>query len=436
MLNLSKDCAFGSVATSAEFDTNSGKWTVKTADGRTAKCKYLIIAAGFAAKRYIPDYPSMEKFQGIMHHSSFWPVEGVDARGKKVAVIGTGASGVQIIQEWGPQVEHLTVFQRTPNLALPMGKKDLSAQDQEALYPAYHDLMRMRELNFAGFTYEFEERNTFEDSPEEREALYEALWKKAGFGLWLGSHKDYLFDLKANRCVYDFWRKKQMTRIKNPEKREILCPAEPPHPFGVKRPCLEQNFYEVLDADNVTIVDIGSKLGNAIAEFTEKGIKTTDGKEHEFDIIALATGFDITTGGMTNMGLKSIHGTTLHDEWKKAAYTYLGTTIAGYPNMFHLCKHHTLCSLLLCPFLLGRGRYEAVQAKHEVCGFSIEYRYANVDSSQMVHTDRRCWPTGRALSKCKGAGSVMLSNWSIGKGSSTSTRRRRRVRSGSNGSTS
>ncbi|KIW61986.1 hypothetical protein PV05_02042 [Exophiala xenobiotica] len=348
VLNLSKDCAFGSVATSAEFDTNSGKWTVKTADGRTAKCKYLIIAAGFAAKRYIPDYPSMEKFQGIMHHSSFWPVEGVDARGKKVAVIGTGASGVQIIQEWGPQVEHLTVFQRTPNLALPMGKKDLSAQDQEALYPAYHDLMRMRELNFAGFTYEFEERNTFEDSPEEREALYEALWKKAGFGLWLGSHKDYLFDLKANRCVYDFWRKKQMTRIKNPEKREILCPAEPPHPFGVKRPCLEQNFYEVLDADNVTIVDIGSKSGNAIAEFTEKGIKTTDGKEHEFDIIALATGFDITTGGMTNMGLKSIHGTTLHDEWKKAAYTYLGTTIAGYPNMFHLYGPHG-------PTLLANG---------------------------------------------------------------------------------
>ncbi|KIW29677.1 uncharacterized protein PV07_05473 [Cladophialophora immunda] len=345
---LSKDCAFESVVTNAEFDTDSGKWSIKTADGRNAKCRFLIIAAGFAAKRYIPDYPSMEKFKGIMHHSSFWPPEGVDARGKKVAVIGTGASGVQIIQEWGPQVEKLTVFQRTPNLALPMGKRDMTKEEQEALYPAYDDLLRMREKNFAGFTYEFEERNTFEDSPEEREAVYEKMWKRAGFGLWLGSHKDYLFDLKANRCVYDFWRKKQETRIKNPEKRALLCPVEPPHPFGVKRPCLEQNYYEVLDSDNVNIVDISEKSGNKIQEFTETGIKTSDGKVHEFDIIALATGFDITTGGMTNMGLKSINGTTLHDEWKEAAYTYLGTTISGYPNMFHLYGPHG-------PTLLSNG---------------------------------------------------------------------------------
>ncbi|EXJ65236.1 hypothetical protein A1O7_01577 [Cladophialophora yegresii CBS 114405] len=334
--DLSKDCAFESVVISSEFDTNSGKWTVKTADGRTAKCKYLIIAAGFAAKRYIPDYPSMEKFKGIMHHSSFWPTEGVNANGKRVAIIGTGASGVQMIQEWGPTAEHLTVFQRTPNLALPMGKRDLTKAEQEQLYPAYDDLMRMRECNFAGFTYDFEERNTFEDTPEEREAVYERLWKKAGFAIWLGSHKDYLFDMKANRCVYDFWQKKQAPRVKNPEKRALLIPEEPPHAFGIKRPCLEQNYFEVLDRDNVTIVDISEKGGNKIEEFTETGIKTSDGKHHEFDIIALATGFDITTGGMTNMGLKSINGTTLQDEWKKAAYTYLGTTISGYPNMFHL----------------------------------------------------------------------------------------------------
>jgi len=229
-----------------------------------------------------------------------------------------------------------------------MGKRDLSKQEQEALYPVYDELLRMRGKNFAGFTYDFAERNTFEDTPEDREALYEALWKKAGFGLWLGSHKDYLFDMKANRCVYDFWRKKQMTRIKNAAKRELLCPAEPPHAFGIKRPCLEQNYYEVLDQDNVTIVDISSKSGNEIAEFTETGIKTSDGKFYELDIIALATGFDITTGGMTSMGLKSIHGTTLQDEWKKAAYTYLGTTISGYPNMFHLYGPHG-------PTLLSNG---------------------------------------------------------------------------------
>ncbi|OQU95565.1 hypothetical protein CLAIMM_01750 [Cladophialophora immunda] len=346
--NLSKDCAFGTIVTVAEFDVDIGTWTVNTSDGRTTKAKYLIVAAGFAAKRYIPDYPHMNKFEGIMHHSSFWPPEGVDARGKKVAVIGTGASGVQIIQEWGPEVKQLTVFQRTPNLVLPMRKRDLSEDEQKALYPVYDEILRLRERTSAGFTYDAEERTTFEDSPEDREAVYERLWKKGGFGLWLGSHKDYLVDLAANRCVYDFWRKKQILRIKNPEKREVLCPAEPPHPFGVKRPSLEQNYYEVLDGDNVSIVDISDKSGNKISEFTKTGIRTSDGKDYEFDIVALATGFDISTGGLTSMGLKSIHGTTLQDEWKSAVYTYLGTTIAGYPNMFHLYGPHG-------PTLLSNG---------------------------------------------------------------------------------
>jgi len=148
--------------------------------------------------------------------------------------------------------------------------------------------------------------------------------------------------------VYDFWRKKQAPRVTNAEKRAVLIPEEPPHAFGIKRPCLEQNYYEVLDKDNVTIVDISEKGGNPIQEFTETGIKTKDGKHYELDIIALATGFDITTGGMTSMGLKSINGTTLHDEWKKAANTYLGTTISGYPNMFHLYGPHG-------PTLLSNG---------------------------------------------------------------------------------
>lgn len=373
------------MVTSAEFDPNQGKWQVGTADGRKAKARFLIVAAGFAAKRYIPDYASMDKFQGIMHHSSFWPIEGVDARGKKVAVVGTGASGVQIIQEWGPEVEHLTVFQRTPNLALPMGKRDMTKEEQEALLPAYPELLRMREHNFAGFTYDFAERNTFEDSPEEREALYEALWKKAGFGLWLGSHKDYLFDAKANRCVYDFWQKKQAPRVKNPAKRAILIPEEPPHPFGVKRPCLEQNYYEVLDQDNVSIVDISAKSGVEIAEFTEKGIKTSDGKEHEFDIIALATGFDITTGGMTNMGLKSINNTTLNDEWRKAANTYLGTTIAGYPNMFHLYGPHG-------PTLLSNG-----PSSVEIQGRWIRDAIKQVDRQGLKYIN----PTQEATEKWK-----------------------------------
>jgi cation diffusion facilitator CzcD-associated flavoprotein CzcO len=231
--NLSKDTAFETVVTSAEFDEESGKWTVKTGDGRTAKTRFLVVAAGFAAKRYIPAYKSMEKFKGEIHHSSFWPPEGIDVKGKRVAVIGTGASGVQIAQEWGPNVDYLAVFQRTPNLALPMGKRPMTKEEQEALKPYYPEIMNLRERCFAGFSYDFAEKDTWDDTPEQREAFWETLWKQAGFSLWLGGYKDYLFDLKANHEVYNFWAKKQRQRIKNPEKRDLLCPLEPPHPFGV-----------------------------------------------------------------------------------------------------------------------------------------------------------------------------------------------------------
>lgn len=350
VLNLSKDCSFETVVTSAEFDLEEGKWNVGTQDGRKAKAKNLVVCAGFAAKRYIPGFPSMDKFKGTIHHSSFWPAEGVPYDGKRVAIIGTGASGVQMIQEMGPTASHLDVYQRTPNLALPMGKRDLSKEEQDALKPLYPKIHNLRELCFAGFDYDLLERDTFDDTPEEREAHFEKLWKQAGFGLWLGGYKDYLSDVKANREAYNFWRKKQSPRVKDQRKNEILFPEEPPHAFGIKRPCLEQNFYEVLNRDNVGIVNINpeTKYGTPIKEFTEKGIITSDGEEREYDIIALATGFDVVTGGMTNMGLKSINGTYLQDEWKDGANTYLGTTISGYPNLFHLYGPHG-------PTLLSNG---------------------------------------------------------------------------------
>ncbi|CAK4034736.1 Baeyer-Villiger monooxygenase [Lecanosticta acicola] len=348
VLELSKDCAFETVVVGAEFDEKAGKWTVKTVDGRTAKAKFLIVAAGFAAKRYIPDFQGLDKFKGTMYHSSFWPAEGVDVRGKKCAVVGTGASGVQIFQEWGPIAGDLKIFQRTPNLALPMGKRDLSVEEQNKLKPFYPELFAYRERCFGGFCFDLDERYTFDVPKAEREAFYQMLWEHGGFAFWLGNFADYLYDNKANREAYDFWAKKQRARLHDSRKRDLLCPLEPPHPFGVKRPCLEQNYYEQYNRPNVDVVDISPKSGNSIAAFTETGIKTTDGKHYEFDVIALATGFDITTGGMTSMGLKSVKGTYLKDEWKKAAYTYLGTTVPGYPNMFHLYGPHG-------PTLLSNG---------------------------------------------------------------------------------
>lgn len=193
-----------------------------------------------------------------------------------------------MIQEMGPTAEQLTVYQRTPNLALCMGRRDLTKEEQDGLKPDYPYIHSLREKCFAGFHYDLCERNTFQDTAEERRAHFDSLWKQQGFALWLGGYSDYLFDEKCNREAYNYWREQQSKRVKNEEKKKVLFPEEPPHPFGVKRPCLEQNYYEVLDRDNVSIVNINEKNGTPIERFTEKGI-VADGKEVEFDIIALAT---------------------------------------------------------------------------------------------------------------------------------------------------
>lgn len=192
----------------------------------------------------------------------------------------------------GAKASQLTVYQRTPNLALPMGRRHLTAEEQNKLKPFYPEIHAMRERCFAGFHYDLNERNTFDDTPEERQAFLETLWKQAGFALWLGGYKDYLFVDKSNDVAYNFWRSKQSPRVKNPEKKKVLFPEQKPHPFGVKRPCLEQNYYEILDKDNVDIVNINEENGTPIEKYTETGI-VANGKEREHDIIVLATGFDV-----------------------------------------------------------------------------------------------------------------------------------------------
>jgi cation diffusion facilitator CzcD-associated flavoprotein CzcO len=345
VLQIKKDCAFDTVVVGAQFDVTEGRWHVKTADGRTAYAKYFIVAAGFAAKRYIPEWPGADSFKGIIHHSSFWPDEHIDVRGKRCAIIGTGASGVQVTQAWGPEAGSLKVFQRTPNLAVPMRKRSLTVQEQQESKAFYPELFSLREKCFGGFLYTFEERGVFEDSEQEREAVLERLWKEGGFRYWLANYKDYLFDSKANRVVYDFWAKKVRERIGDAQQRDLLAPLEPPHPWGVKRPCLEYDYFEQFNRPSVEVVNIKH---NPIVGFTAEGIQLQDGTVHEFDVICIATGFDITTGGMTSMGLHSIRGAALKDEWKAGAYTYLGTTVSGYPNMFHLYGPHG-------PTLLSNG---------------------------------------------------------------------------------
>lgn len=198
---------------------------------------------------------------------------------------------MQIVQAWGPEAGELKVFQRTPNLTVPSHKRDLTNEEQEKTKRYYPELFRYRETSFAGFTYDWVEKNTFDDTAEDREAFYEEKWNAGGFRFWLSLYKDNLFNAEANKKSYDFWAKKIRDRMEDPKKRDILAPLVMPHFFGIKRPCLEFNYYEQFNRPNVDVVDIKD---NAIKDFDETGIILEDGTHHELDVIAIATGFVCT----------------------------------------------------------------------------------------------------------------------------------------------
>lgn len=218
-----------------------------------------------------------------------------------------------------------------------MRRRRLTVAEQDRAKVFYPELFRLRETSFAGFHYDWLEKNTFDDTPEQRKATYERAWKDGGFRYWVSIYKDNLFNAEANEASYSFWAEKTRARIDDPHKRDLLAPLQMPHFFGVKRPCLEYDYFDQFSRPTVDVVDINK---NAIKGLVETGIILEDGTHHDFDVIAVATGFDIVTGVMTQLGLESITGTKLKDEWVSGAQTYLGTTVSGYPNMFHLYGVH------------------------------------------------------------------------------------------------
>lgn len=332
VLGVRKDCLFESRVNEGTFDPSADRWTVRTADGKVATAKYLIVAVGFASKSYLPDWKGLQSFQGTIYHSAHWPkTEEVNVQGKKVAVIGTGSTGIQIFQEWAKVAEEAFLFQRTPNLCLPMRQQELDASQQAKDKRKYTSYLAECAATFGGLDYQPTPKNTFDASEEERQAFWENLYQLGGFRLWQNNYQDFVTSLSANREAYDFWARKTRERIHDPKKRDLLAPLEPPHPFGAKRPSLEQDFYEQFNKTNVHIVDTKS---HPIVAVTPTGIATSDGRIHEVDIIAVATGFDAVTGGLLRMGLRDNNGVGLDERWKDGMSTYLGMAISGFPNMF------------------------------------------------------------------------------------------------------
>ncbi|KAI8211224.1 Cyclohexanone 1,2-monooxygenase [Colletotrichum sp. SAR 10_76] len=337
VLHIKQHVDFNKRVIGAQYDVSSHRWIVRVQDGTTTTSRFFLVCAGFAAKTFVPDFQGLDKFKGEVHHSSSWPEQGIDVRGKRVGIIGTGSSGVQIIQEWGKSAKSTVVFQRTPNLALPMRQNKASAEDQNKRKPGYPEFFEKRQRTYGGQPVEPWNKNVFDDTPQDREAFFERRWQEGGFGFWIANYRDLYTDLKANREAYDFWARKTRGRLQDPVKRDMVAPLEPPHPFGTKRPSLELDYFDVLDSPSVQVVDVKK---NKIVQVLPDGIRTEDGSFFAVDAIALATGYDAITGSMTNMGLCNVDGVPLAEEWKGGASSYLGMTRKGYPNMFFVYSVH------------------------------------------------------------------------------------------------
>ncbi|MEU0089891.1 NAD(P)/FAD-dependent oxidoreductase [Kribbella sp. NPDC006257] len=324
--DLRRDIRFGTRVESATFE-NDG-WTIGTSDGATLRAQFLVSGVGNQSLAKQPDFVGLDDFAGDVYYTSAWPHEGVDFTGKRVAVIGTGASGTQVIPVVAEQAAHLTVFQRTPNYAMPIGNGPLDYELQSQLKSNYAALRARSRSSFSGIPYTQAQPSAVAVSPAERRATFEARWSQGGFKLFLDSYQDLFFDPAASEAVAEFIREKIGERVDDPEVAALLTPTD--HLFGTKRPPLETNYYEAFNRPNVTLVDLHK---NALQRFTSTGIQTEQGS-YEFDAVVLAIGFDAISGPLQQLGIRGREGRALTEHWVEGPRTYLGLGVHGFPNLF------------------------------------------------------------------------------------------------------
>jgi cation diffusion facilitator CzcD-associated flavoprotein CzcO len=343
--DLRKDIQFNARVATATYDEAGKCWEIQTEKGDRARAKFLITAIGVLSAPQMPKIPGLDDYTGEWHHTGLWPHTPVQFAGKRVGVIGTGATAVQLITEIAKEVGHLTVFQRTPNFCAPLRNTPIDAETQKKIKASYPEMFKRCSETPAAFLHDFDPRSAFDVSEQERQAFYEKLWAEPGFTKWLGVFRDVLSDLKANETFAEFVRNKIRERVKDPKVAEKLIPRD--HPFGTKRIPLESGYYEVYNRDNVVLVDLHE---TPIERITAKGVKTST-REYEFDMIIFATGFDAVTGAFSRIDFRGVNGQALKDKWADGPRTYLGLQSAGFPNLFTLVGPHngaTFCNIPRC----------------------------------------------------------------------------------------
>lgn len=325
--DLRRNIRFNTGITAASFDEHNNVWTVETDQGEQFTARYLVTALGLLSATNVPNIAGRQNFSGEQYHTGAWP-EGVDLRNKRVGVIGTGSTGIQVITKIAPEVAHLTVFQRTPQYSVPVGNGIVPDAEIAQIKRDYAEIWPRVKRSMTAFGFEESDVPAMSVSAQERERVFQQAWEVGGgFRFMFGTFGDIATDRDANEAASAFIRQKISEIVDDPAIAEKLTPYD----LYAKRPLCDSGYYATYNRSNVELVDVKT---NPIQEITAAGIRTEDGIEHELDVIIFATGFDAVDGNYTKIDLRGRGGESISQHWSEGPSSYLGMTVNNFPNMF------------------------------------------------------------------------------------------------------
>jgi cyclohexanone monooxygenase len=373
--DLRRSVEFETGIAAAHYDEASARWFVTTDDGLEFTAQHLVAAVGPLAATNIPDIKGLETFAGETFHTSKWP-EQVDLGGKRVGVVGTGSTGIQLITAIAGEVKHLTVFQRTPQYSVPVGNGPVSDDYLRNIYDNWDELWT--NVRGSAFAMGFKESSiaAMSVSEAEREAIFQKAWDVGGgFRYAFETFADILIDPEANHAAAAFIRRKIAEIVKDPETARVLTPTD----FYVKRPLCDSGYFEVFNRDDVSLVDVKT---TPIVEITPDGVVLSDGTVHELDVLVFATGFDAVDGNFKKIDMRGKSGVTLVDHWSKGAASYLGICTAGFPNMY----------MIAGPLMPFSNFPPLLEIQVQVIADLIEHtRATNADSIEATQAAEDAW---------------------------------------------
>lgn len=350
--DLKRDIRFNSRVEKATFEESGSTWTIEMEDGGSLTGRFIISAMGPVSAVQMPAIDGIDVFQGDSWHTAHWPrdPDGLgpapyDFSQKRVGVIGTGATGIQVIQELSKDVGELFVFQRSGNWSAPLGNAPITDAAMAEIKQRYPEIFTLCRSHDGSFIHNAIDKSALEATKEERDALFEEKYYAPGFGIWFGTFNDVLVDKRANVLLSEYAARKIRERVQDPVTAEKLIPKD--HGFGMRRLPLETNYYEAYNQDNVHLVDC---LESPIQRITTSGIETVQ-CHYDLDVIIYATGFDTIVGALKRVEIRGVGGVLLKEKWKAGPQTYLGVQSAGFPNLFILVGPHsgaTFCNIPRC----------------------------------------------------------------------------------------